>query len=184
MSQREADLYPHVYNFLELRFREQVNPLRGDLRAISAITATAGGSGTGIWSKPDLCFVALWRHKFGTTWKLDIHGFEVKPKGRCSADAVHEALNHTSHVHYTHLVWHKPDWNSSDKACADLFGHCRRFGVGLITIDDPSAANTYTVRLEAERQDPTGDAVDEFLETRLPEDRKQLLLDWLGELRR
>ncbi|MBL8565898.1 MAG: hypothetical protein JNM89_09290 [Hyphomicrobiaceae bacterium] len=183
MSQREADLYPPVHDYLELRFADRVRPIRGELRALSAITATAGGSGTGIWSKPDLCFAALWRHKYGTTWHLDLHGFEVKPKGRCSADAVHEALNHTSHVHFAHLVWHKPDWSDEDRACSDLLDLCRRFGVGLITLKDPTAADTFAVRLSAERHAPLGDAVDEFIETRLAPEDRELLNSWLAELR-
>ena len=95
----EKDLYEPVRNYLELRFRDRLQPLYGELRPISAITATTGGSGTGKWSKPDLCLLALWRHKYSPSWQLDLHGFEVKPDGRCTAEFVHEALNHTSHVH-------------------------------------------------------------------------------------
>ena len=179
----ESDLYQPVHDYLELRFRDGLKPLYGDLRAISAITATAGGSGTGKWSKPDLCLLALWRHKYALRWQLDLHGFEVKPESRCTAESVHEALNHTSHVHFSHLVWHKPNWSESDARCVAILDRCRRYGVGLITLAEPRDSSSYYVRLTGPRHKPSGDAVDEFIETRIPEDDKTTLLKWLSELR-
>ena len=179
----EKDLYEPVRNYLELRFRDRLQPLYGELRPISAITATAGGSATGKWSKPDLCLLALWRHKYSPSWQLDLHGFEVKPDGRCTAESVHEALNHTSHVHYAYLVWHNPDWSDADAPCRAILDRCRRFGVGLITFSDPANAASYTVRCAAPRHAPAGDAIDEFIETRIdPEDRAKLA-GWLTEFR-
>lgn len=180
----EADLYPPVHDYLELRFRDRLQPLYGEMRALSAITATAGGPGSGKWSRPDLALVALWRHRYGLQWRLDLHGFEVKPKGRCSADAVFEALNHTSHVHFAHLVWHCPDWRDEDARCQPILERCRRFGVGLITLAEPADSGSYAVRLLPTRHQPSGDAVDEFIETRLPAEDRAQLVAWLEEVRR
>lgn len=179
----EADLYEPVRDYLELRFQDRLRPLYGDLRALSAITATAGGSGTGKWSKPDLCLIALWRHRYQPGWRLDLHGFEVKPAGRCDAESVHEALNHTSHVHFAHLTWHNPAWADGDTRCRAILDRCRRFGVGLITFADPANATTYSVRFPAPRHDPAGDAVDEFIETRIPQADRATLGEWLAEAR-
>lgn len=180
----EADLYPPVHDYLELRFRDRLQPLYGELRVLSAITATAGGAGSGKWSRPDLCLVALWRHRYGVRWRLDLHSFEVKPKARCTAESVYEALNHSSHVHHTHLVWHNPDWRDEDPRCQPILERCRRFGVGLITFANPHDSSSYTVRLSAGRHEPSGDAVDEFIETRLPDEDKAQLAAWLEEVRR
>jgi hypothetical protein len=57
----EEALYRPVHDYLEQRFQDRVRPAYGDLRFLSALTARAGGASTGIWSKPDLCFIALWR---------------------------------------------------------------------------------------------------------------------------
>ena len=179
----ESDLYQPVHDYLELRFRDRLHPLYGELRAISAITATAGGTGTGKWSKPDLCLAALWRHKYGLNWQLDLHGFAVKPESRCTAESVHEALNHTSHVHFTHLVWHQPNWCETDLRCKSILERCRRYGVGLITMAEPRDTATYYVRVPAPRHDPPGDAVDEFIETRMPPEEKAKLAEWLLEVR-
>lgn len=179
----EADLYQPVHDYLELRFRDRLKPLYGDLRTVSAITATAGGIGTGKWSKPDLCMLALWRQKYSPSWRLDLHGFEVKPESRCTAESVHEALNHTSHVHYAHLVWHAPGWIDSEVRFRSILDRCRRFGVGLITFADATDTASYSVRYPAPRHDPSGDAVDEFIETRIPAEERATLTAWLSEAR-
>ena len=177
----ESDLYQPVHDYLELRFRDRLKPLYGDLRAVTAITATAGGTGTGRWSKPDLCLLALWRHKYAPTWQLDLHGFEVKPEQRCTVESVHEALNHTSHVHFAHLVWHNREWDDAELRCKSIIDRCRRFGVGLITFAEPRDPSSYSVRYPAPRHQPSGDAVDEFIETRIPPDDKATLSSWLAE---
>lgn len=186
---RESDLYAPVHDFLELRFRDRLKPTFGELRGVSAITATAGGTGTGIWSKPDLCLAVLWRQKYGLTWQLDLHGFEVKTKAGCTASSVHEALNHTSLVHYAHLVWHNPSWQDDAGDCRAVIDRCSRYGVGLITFDQPFApggavnANAFNVRLPGRRHEPSGDAVDEFIETRFDKAERDLLSSWLEQVR-
>lgn len=179
----EEAFYDPVREYLEQRFQDRLKPAYGDLRHLSAITARAGGSGTGIWSKPDLCVVALWRQKYSLTWRFDVHGFEVKPAERCDLTAVHEALNHTSLVHFSHLVWHAPAWNDRDAKCASIRDRCARHGVGLITFSDELNVDTFTVRVQAQRHTPSGDAVDEFIETRLPAEQRSTLLKWIAELR-
>ena len=180
----ERDLYEPVYNYLELGFRDRLKPARGDLRHITAITANTGGNATGIWSKPDLCIISLSRQKYGLSWQIDLHGFEVKPQGACSVQSVHEALNHTSLVNFTHLVWHVGDWNESRADCSTILSRCSHYGVGLITFSAPSDLTSYVLHLPAPRHDPSPDAFDEFVETRLSQDDRTKLLSWITELRR
>lgn len=180
---REVELYQPVHDFLEQRFRERLRPPYGDLRSISAVTATAGGSGTGQWSKPDLSLVSLWRRKYAMTWSLDLHGFEVKTQKGCNPAAVHEALSHAAHVHYSHLVWHHPEWNETRAECARIKERCERYGVGLITFGDPENSDSFAVRVAGDRHEPLGAAVDEFIETRFPESLRQQLNGWIEELR-
>lgn len=179
----ERDLYDPIHDYLELVFRDRLRPLYGDLRHVAAITATAGGTGTGVWSKPDLCIIALTRPKYGFTWQIDLHGFEVKRSGNCNAQSVHEALNHTALVHFTHLVWHCERWDDRDDGCASVLERCSHFGVGLITFSKPKDPKTYVVRVPGRRHAPQPDAIDEFIETRLPDAERLKLAGWLAELR-
>lgn len=179
----EKDLYPPVHDFLEISFRDRLQPLYGELRTVTAITDTAGGANTGRWSKPDLCLIAYWRHKYSHAWQLDLHSFEVKPEGRCTNEAVHEALNHTSHAHYAHLVWHNTRWSDADQRCRAILERCRRYGVGLITMADQHDATSYVIRSPAERHAPSGDAVDEFIETRLKAEDRAQVASWFQQAR-
>lgn len=176
----EKDLYEPVRNYLELRFRDGLTPPFGQLLGFPAITATAGGPGTGTWSKPDLCFVALWRYRYSPHWQLDLHGFEVKTQSGCNTESVHESLNHTSHVHFANLLWHNPNWDDTDPRCKEILDRCRRFGVGLITLASPKDASTYHIHLTVPRHEPSGDAVDDFIETRIPDEEKVNLMTWLA----
>jgi hypothetical protein len=180
----ERDLYEPVYNYLALRFTDRLQPVRGDLRHITAITANAGGNATGQWSKPDLCMISLSRQKYGLTWQIDLHGFEVKPAGSCTVQSVHEALNHTSLVNFTYLVWHAATWDEADAQCSRILERCAHYGVGLITFANPADMRSFVLRLPGRRHEPTPDAFDEFVDTRLPKADRTRLQTWITELRR
>jgi hypothetical protein len=179
----ESDLYPGVHDYLELRFRDRLKPAFGELRTISAVTATAGGAASGHWSRPDLTLAALSRSKYGLAWSLHLHGFEVKTRTGCTPAAVHEALSHAAMVHFAHLVWHRSDWNEREAECKAILDRCARYGIGLITFADPENSDSFSVRLDAGRHNPSAEAIDEFIETRFSNAHRERLLGWIEELR-
>jgi hypothetical protein len=128
--------------------------------------------------------ISLSRQKFGIHWQIDLHGFEVKPLGSCTVQSVHEALNHTSLVNFTYLVWHVEDWNEAHDACSTILSRCSHYGVGLITFSAPRDLRSFVLRLPARRHEPPPDAFDEFVETRLSDQDRNKLLGWITELRR
>jgi hypothetical protein len=180
----ESDLYPPVNDYLEQRYREILKPRYGELRSISAITATSGG-GTfdGKWTRPDLAMAALWRFEFGLSWTMDLHSFEVKTENGCDNVSVHEALSHTVMAHYSYLTWHNPSWDEKKGNCRAIHERCAQHGVGLITFGDPANSSTYHIRLRSIRHTPNGEAIDEFIETRFPQAERDLLRKWVQELR-
>jgi hypothetical protein len=181
----EHDLYRPVHDYLEQRFRDRIKPPFGEIRSISKVIAnTTGGAAAGLWSRPDLCLVAFWRYKYGINWHFSLHSFEVKTKVGCDRRAVYEALSHASMVNYTHLVWHNPAWDPSDQQCGDMHERCMSHGVGLITIGNPANVDTFSIRVPARYHETSGDAVDEFLETRLDSEDREQLLEWINEMRR
>ena len=181
---RESDLYPAVNDYLEQRYREVLKPRYGDLRSISAITAASGG-GTfeGKWTRPDLAMAALWRFEFGLSWTLELHSLEVKTESGCDNVSVHEALSHTAMAHYSYLTWHNPSWDANKSNCSAILERCERYGVGLITFSDPANSSNYCIRLRSARHSPSGEAIDEFIETRFPPAERELLRKWVQELR-
>ena len=181
---RESNLYLPVNDYLEQRYRETLKPRYGELRSISAITASSGG-GTfeGKWTRPDLALAALWRFEYGLSWTLDLHSFEVKTESGCDNVSVHEALSHTAMAHYSYVTWHNPSWDAGVTNCKAILERCERFGVGLITFEDPANSSTYTIRLRSKRHSPSGEAIDEFIETRFPRAEREQLRKWVQELR-
>ena len=67
--------------------------------------------------------------------------------------------------------------------CRDIRDRCTRFGIGLIVFSDPANVDSFTVKVDAQRHQPAGDAVDEFIESRMPAEQRKIVLEWIGELR-
>jgi hypothetical protein len=55
--------------------------------------------------------------------------------------------------------------------------------VGLIVFSNAANVDSFTVKVDAQRHQPAGDAVDEFIENRFPADQRNTVLEWIKELR-
>jgi hypothetical protein len=86
-------------------------------------------------------------------------------------------------VNFSHLVWELPHWDDKDARCRDIRDRCARHGVGLIVFSDSANVDTFTVKVDAQRHQPAGDAVDEFIESRMPVEQRNIVLEWIKELR-
>lgn len=177
----EADLYPHVENFLHIEFAPRLKPSSGRNLTIAAITATRGPASSGTWSRPDLAMVNVWRHKYHPVQTLDVYGFEVKRDGGLDLTSVHETLAHTRLVHYAYLVWHYRSGDFSAPAFNVIRENCRAYGLGLITFHELGNPLDFNVHLNASRANPKAADVDDFIETRFPDDHKARLLAWIEE---
>lgn len=176
----ESDLYPFVDRFLNIQFAARVKPPLGVNLPLVAITATAGPSGSGVWSRPDLAMVNAWRHKYQPGERLDVYGFEVKRDEGCDLRSVHETLAHCRLVHFAYLVWQYRNRDHTSERFRVIRDNCEAYGLGLITFSDENDGRTFEVHIEASRATPNEAAVDEFIDTRFPLHQQQMLLKWLG----
>jgi hypothetical protein len=179
----EADLYPVVQSFLNIRFAPLVKPPHGTQLPLVAITATAGPAASGMWSRPDLAMINVWRHKYQPVSTIDLYGFEVKRDEACDLKSVHETLAHRRLVHFAYLVWHYKKADFSAEGFKVIRANCQSYGLGLITIGDPKDGTTFLIHLDASRATPDAADVDDFIETRFPEHQKSRLLEWIGARR-
>ena len=124
--------------------------------------------------------IHLWKHKYQPSYMLDLYGFEVKRFEGCDLTSVHETLAHTRLVNYAYLVWNCPDDTLSKNLFSSIKENCAAYGLGLITFADKDSGDSFHRHLEAKRCEPTAAAVDDFIETRFPDDQRNLLLEWLG----
>lgn len=176
----EADLYPVVHRFLDIQFAARVKPPLGIHLPLVAVTATSGPAGSGVWSRPDLAMVNAWRHRYQPAMHVDVYGFEVKRDEGCDLRSVHETLAHRRLVHFAYLVWHYRSADFDAERFRTILDNCKAYGLGLITLAAPDDARTFEVHLEATRGEPDAAAIDDFIDTRFPDQQKTRLLSWIG----
>jgi hypothetical protein len=176
----ERDLYPAVERFLNIQFAPTLKPKLGTHLPLVAETSQAGATGAGVWSRPDLALVNIWRQKYHPTQNLDLYGFEVKKNDACDVSSVYETLAHSRMVNFAYLVWNyggeitSARFQKIAKSCQDL-------GLGLISFSDQNNGDTFNIHLAAKRASPSEDAVAEFIETRFEEDQRDRLMRWIRE---
>lgn len=175
----EADLYESVQSFLNIQFSARVKPPLGTHLPLVAVTATAGPAASGIWSRPDLAMINIWRHKYQPGQHVDLYGFEVKRDGGCDVRSVHETLAHRRLVHFAYLVWNYRAADFDAEPFKIIYANCESYGLGLITFADPADGRSFQIHRDAERAAPRGSDVDDFIETRFPDHQRERLIGWL-----
>ena len=176
----ESDLYPIVESFLNIQFTARVKPPLGTHLPLVAITDKAGPVASGVWSRPDLAMINVWRHKYQPGQTLDLYGFEVKRDEACDLKSVHETLAHRRLVHFAYLVWNYRKADFSAEPFKVIYANCDSYGLGLITFADKNDGRSFEMHLDAERATPRGADVDDFIESRFPDHQRTRLLDWIG----
>lgn len=175
----EVDLYPVVESYLNIEFAAQLKPALGTNLPLVAITASSGPAASGVWSRPDLAMINVWRRKYQPVQMLDLYGFEVKRDEGCDLRSVHETLAHRRLVHFAYLVWNyrRADFSADDFKI--ILANCQAYGLGLITFSDQTNGRSFVCHVHAERGDPDHAIVDDFIEQRFPEELRDRLLRWI-----
>jgi hypothetical protein len=166
MAATEEELYAPFERYLNSEFYHLRKPKYGSLLLVSETIAEQGVEGGGIWSRPDIAAVAIWRHKYAPVPNVDVLSFEIKPAARANVPAVHQALAHARFANYSYLVWNRSAVDTSDARYRLIAESCRLHGIGLILVHNPSDLRTYVVALDAERKSLDPSAIDEFVELR------------------
>ena len=141
------------------------------------------GPHKGKWARPDFILVSAMRFKLMPGAQLDLHSFELKTEIGGSVLAIHEALAQTRFTYFGHFVWHLPEGSKGEAMLEDIITHCEEHGIGLIRMKKPEeAADLGCEILVDPRRKPTLHyVVDGFLESRLNNNQKEILLCALKE---
>lgn len=178
--QREKDLYPKIQQVLEKDWSGDENMPVG--RTLVEITADQGRKSTGgTWTRPDITIVAVHVYDLLPTKYLEVVTFEVKPTHAYDITGVFEAAAHQRAATRSFLAIHTPNGatNTDGKIFRRLSDECKRLGIGLITLDDPTDFGTYEVHVEAERRVPEPFVVNEFLTDQLSDKSRDKIRLWL-----
>jgi hypothetical protein len=170
----ESKLMEPLKNYLEGPFRKNL-----DLPANSAFivhNTSSIGSHKGKWARPDFIVVSAMRFKYLPGAQVDLHSFELKTETGGSVLAIHEALAQTRFTHFGHFVWHLPNGSKNEAKLEEIINHCDEHGIGLIRIRDPERVETFEILVDPRRKPTLPATVDGFLESRLSDSQKQILL--------
>jgi len=162
----EADLYPDIRGTLETFWAKerQIEPLAVEISASQGRKATGGR-----WTRPDLVSVAVRTYRYLPGKYIEVVTFEVKPCDAITVTAVYEALAHLRSATHAYVIFHVPDEDAeSVKQTIEEARHVSRaHGVGLITMGDPKAWDTWNELEEARRVEPDPERLDEFISVQL-----------------
>ncbi len=177
----ESDLYAAVATYLNVEFGQQLRPKLGTYLFQVAITAQIGVAGIGVWSRPDLLLINIWRHKYSTSQILETYGFEVKRHQNCNYKAVLETLAHKRIVNYAYLIWNFVENDFSLQQFKSIYDACKEHEIGLITFSDISIGNTFKMHLSATKSFPSDGIQNNFIEIAFSDDQKCSILQWIKQ---
>jgi hypothetical protein len=165
----ESDLYPDIKATLETFWAKerQIEPLAVEITASQGSKATGGR-----WTRPDIVSVAVRTYRYLPGKYMEVATFEVKPSDAISVTAVYEALAHLRSATHAYVIFHVPDdEGESAKAVIEEARHVgRAHGVGVITMGNPRAWDTWDELEEARRVEPDPERLDEFISIQLSQD--------------
>lgn len=150
----EKALYTPFVKILEAEAEENEEP--------ALIVDTSSLRKSGKWSNPDICKISIRKFEILRSHKILITTYEMKQWKRWNIDSVFEAASHRRFAHeaYVVLEWAK---NEPVVGLEEIMAVCSRFGVGLLTLHPYYSSFRYNVELEAEKNTPTEDYMEEFL---------------------
>jgi hypothetical protein len=159
----EPALMPRLREYLEKRFWKEIDIQPTDPGSDWFVVNTAmTGSREGQWTQPDFTAISITPFKVLPSAALDVYTFELKCSAAGGVQAVHQSLHQTKFSNYGYVVW-PPE--TRIKVQNEIENACYRTGIGLILIDDPLTIDSWKIRIEPERKQPSEVEVDVFLST-------------------
>jgi len=140
-------------------------------------TAHQGSRQTGgKWTRPDFAIVAVNTYRYFPGKFLELISFEVKPNLDDALAGVFECAAHSVYANRSYLaVFLEDDDDAESEDFARIERECERFGLGLITFDDPKNRESYQVIVDASRRTPDPSEVDKFITSQLKERTQELV---------
>ena len=143
---------------------------------VSEVSAHKGSKFTGgKWTRPDVTLVSVGNYPFIPGKSVEVITFEIKPAGEYGVEGVYETASHSAFANKSYLALHTAE-NQSDAEdfLERLEKEAVRFGVGLVTFEDPGKWDTFEVIVEAQHKIPSPRDTNEFL-SRLKNEGRQTL---------
>lgn len=173
----ESELYGPIMNWIQGEFRPSLEGRAGCVFNHVALDVSLLGwfEGEGLWMRPDLAFVHVYRRTFDPQSTLDLHTFEVKAGQGDLLPALHQTIAHGRFADFVYLI--AP---ATRRWTAELVSQAERFGVGLIRFSDVEDFRTFEFLAKPSRCSPQLDLRNQFLEIALTHsNQKAQVVGWL-----
>jgi hypothetical protein len=169
---RESQLYDDFHQTLQKDWIEVYDITD----YVSEISAHKGRKITGgKWTRPDMTLVSVGNYPFIPGKSVEVITFEIKPADAYGVEGVYETASHSAYANKSYLALHMPETEDETEDFLErLEKEAVRFGVGLITFEDPTKWDTFEVIVEAQHKIPSPRDTNEFL-SRLKDEAKQAL---------
>lgn len=165
----EADLYPVVHKTI---IDSWVKNYEID-DFVCQVTANQGGRNTGgKWTRPDITLVAVRVYPFVPGKSIEVISFEIKPWNYLGVDGVFETASHSAFAHRSYLIIHAPGTVDESEAYERVEREAERFGVGLVTFEDPADWDSYNIRIEGNHRLPDPASMCRFISEQLTKDNQ------------
>ena len=92
-------------------------------------------------------------------------------------EGVFETAAHSRFSHKSYLLIYTPSGRPNTKDFDRVERECERFGLGLITFQDPSDWESYETIQEAERRNPDPADVNDFISTQVGKQTQAKILE-------
>ena len=140
-------------------------------------TAHQGKKKTGgKWTRPDFAIVAVNTYRYFPCKFLEVISFEVKPGVEDALAGVFECAAHSVYANRSYLaVFLEDEADAESEEFARVERECERFGLGLVSFNDPKDTETYEVVVDASRRTPDPAEVDKFIASQLKDNTQELI---------
>jgi hypothetical protein len=143
-----------------------IDALKRDAGEGSVIFETASLRKRGKWQNPDVTELRVDVFPRLRQRRTLVISYEAKPWGCWDISAVFEAASHARFAHEGYLVleWIEKGFSLDDPRLDQVVRECRRFGIGLMTLEAYYSSHRVYIRLEAQRTVPKDNDVEVWLD--------------------
>jgi hypothetical protein len=120
----------------------------------------------GRFTRPDFVVVGMKKYEYTPGIVRDLETFEVKPIG-ATIEAVFETAAHSRIGTKSYLALHTAADNPTEDDLGRIEAECQRFGVGLVTFEDPGRFDAWLYLVEPVRSEPDPELVEQFITSQI-----------------
>jgi len=148
---------------------------------IVEVTASQGARPTGgKWTRPDITVASYRTFPYVPGRHFDLITFEVKPGEVADVTVVYEALGHRRAATRAFALLHVPEYKRDelDSLLEEIALEAKRFGIGIIVAADPGNYDTWEELVEAVRQEPDPERLNDFLALQVSQGFREQIMKW------